>query len=392
MDPNTLRLRLDRVEVRSAGASVATVQMPLSDLGVASGDNILSNAVNGQLNSRLTSEINKYVAFQLSFGHSRTFGKKLLVEFLLNPNDPEQMANLVKFMNGDYSILKRLIDMGLRFNQFSEKDEADSGAGKISGVATQAGGALGSSANFSGSDIYDGHSNSVHVQVPVLHTQDISWSSAYNRYQSTAKDGETIHVQQRTRVSNGSSLNIPFVGTVSKYNSQKNAYVINKESTDGKATRPVFLYQQYEGFVKEDDGTARDMIRQANGVLKYVGTAGNGTSAANTLQENDLFPPLPLEQAPTAGSEGAPPIRPSKIYKDAVMSFKLMINDNGVQNIIFAPAQAIMKAYMNVMREANASIVDRIIDLFTIDKKGGVAYDAGAVEKRLGMGPGYMTP
>ncbi len=385
MDPNTLRLRLrlDRVEVRSVGASINTVQIPMSDLGLISGTNMIAAAANKAVNNAIFDQINKAISFQLSFGHSQTFGKKLLVEFLLNPNDPEQMANLVKFMNGDFGILKRFIDMGLHFNHFSESDEASSGVGEISGVAAETGNALGADSSFAGSDIYHGHSNNLHIVVPIIHSHDTTWASSYNRYQSLDRDGETIHVQQKTRVSNGNSINLPFVGTVIKYNSQKNVYVINKESTSGTATRPAFLYQQYEGFVKEGDGTARYMIEKANGVLKYVGVHGNGTDAGNVLPSTEIFPPLPEETVSYQGNEATS--QPTKTYKDAVMSFKLMINDGGVQEIIMAPVEAIMKAYMNAMRETEAAIINKIMDLFTFDKKGAVTYDQRAVETRLGV-------
>lgn len=386
MDQDTLRLRLrlDRVEVRSVGASVNTVQIPMSDLGLISGANMLASAANKAVNNAVFDQINKAIAFQLSFGRSSTFGKKLLVEFLLNPNDPDQMEKLSRFLNGDFGILKRFIEMGLHFNNFSEDDQASGGLEEISGAAGQTGGALGADASFAGSDIYHGSSNNLHLTVPVLHSHDTSWSSSYNRYQSLDRDGATVHVQQKTRVSNGNSLNLPFAGTVTKYNSQKNVYVINKEGTDGKVTRPAFLYQQYEGFVKEGDATARGMIEKANGVLKYVGANGDGTSVGNTLPAASVFPPLPEQEQP-AGEETQPAGRPSKTYNNAVMCFKLMINDRGVQDIIFAPAEAIMKAYMNMMRERQAEIIDSVMDLFTTDKQGKVRFDSSAAAERLGV-------
>ena len=47
-----------------------------------------------------------------------------------------------------------------------------------------------------------------------------------------------------------------------------------------------------------------------------------------------------------------------------------------------------MGAYMNMMRELHADIIDKVMNLFTFDKKGRVDYDAGAVSKALGVSPG----
>ena len=384
MDDNNLRLRLriDRVEARSVGFSASSVEIPMADIGLINAENILADLVN----DAWAKEINKYVALKLSYGHSRFSGKKLLLEFVLNPNDPEQMAALEKFLTGDFGVVKRFIELGLRFNNFSEDDESAGGLAEIEGVAAQAGQAVEAESTYAGSNIYHGHSDNLNIQIPVLHTHNNSWSSSCNRYQSLDKEGETLHMQQQTRVNNSSSLNIPFIGTVMKYESQKNVYVVNKEETSGRTTRPVLMYQQFEGFVKQGDGTARYMLEKANSVLRYVGMNGDGTDESNVLPSAAIFPPLPEEES-TDADGNVLTNRPSKCYKSAVMSFKLLINDRGVQEIIFAPAQAIVKAYMNMMRAADALIIDKIMDLFTINKKGEVAYDRHAVSKRLGVDP-----
>ncbi|MDO8804957.1 MAG: hypothetical protein Q7R35_11025 [Elusimicrobiota bacterium] len=377
MDDNNLRLRLriDRVEVRSVGVSASTLEIPMADIGLWNAENALANLIN----KTWAKEINKYIALKLSFGHSRFTGKKLLLEFVLNPNNPEQMAGLEKFLIGDFGIVKRFIEMGLRFNNFSEDDESLSGLGEIEGVASQAGQAVDSESSYAGSNIYHGQSNGLHLQLPIAHTRDNSWSSSYNRYQSLDREGQALHVQQHSRVTSGSSMNIPFVGTTMKYDSQRNIYVVNKEDIAGAVTRPVLMYQQYEGFVKQGDGTARYMLEKANSVLRYVGMNGDGTDAGNVLPSAEIFPPLPFD--PDAEPD-AP--QPAKFYKSAVMGFKLLISDRGVEDIIFAPAQAIMKAYMNVMREVESVIIEKVMDLFTINKEGKVVYDSKEVSKRFG--------
>ncbi|MCX5791983.1 MAG: hypothetical protein NTY45_07175 [Elusimicrobia bacterium] len=360
-----LRVRLDRITVQSLGASASSVQIPMSDLGLWDADNILANFVN----KTWANAINRYIATQLSLGYSRNFGKKLLVEFVLNPKNPGQMEILEKFFLGDFSILKRFVDLGLHFNNFAENDETANGLGDITDAANQASQGVGSKPGFAGSDIYHGHSTNLHMQVPLLHAQDVSWSTSYNRYQSLEKQGETLHVQQRTRYSDGRSVNLPVLGSERKYNSQKTVYVVNKESADGKATRPAMMYQQNEGFVRHSDDTARDMLEKANGVLRYVGMNGNGTNESEVLPSAEIFP----------GTGGT-----FKYYKTGVMNFKLLISEQGVQDIIMAPAQAIMKAYINMMREFVPGIIDKVTDLFYVNKDGKVGYDSREAAKRVG--------
>jgi len=204
------------------------------------------------------------------------------------------------------------------------------------------------------------------VQVPVLGNRSVASGSSYHRYQSLGNNGEVIHAYQKSRTMNSSGLNIPFKGTMLKHNSQKDVYVLTKEGKDGAVSRPVLLYQQYEGTVGRGTGSVERMAENANGVLRYVGMNGNGTSNANQLPTEEL-------------------LTSSKRYTAVVMSFKLLVNEGGVQDIIFAPARAVMNAYMNVMRELYADIIDKVKGLLTFDKKGRVTYDRSAAMRALNM-------
>jgi len=378
-DQLRLRLRLDRLQVKSVGVAASTVEIPLTAMGLEGlGKTTADLVVQGvpkaarkyitaeMFDKLLLKEINKYLSVQLSFGHSRFSGKKLLLEFILNPNNPEQMENLEKFLRGDFGIINRFIELGLKLNNFAEEDDALAGMGGLEEVSEQAGSALDADSQFAGTDIYHGRSNNFGLRVPVVGTNRVDWGSSYHRYQSMGKEGQTIHAYQKTRTYTGSAIDIPFSGTMLKHNSQKDVYVLNKENADGTVSRPVFLYQQYEGYVGRGTTAAETMLEKANGVLRYVGVNGDGVDNSNQLPVSEL-------------------VASSGRYTATLMSFKLLINEAGVQDIIFAPAQAIMKAYMNMMRELHADIIDRVMNLFTFDKKGRVDYDLRAVEKALGV-------
>ncbi|MBI4802978.1 MAG: hypothetical protein HY796_10690 [Elusimicrobia bacterium] len=384
MDENNLRLRLrlDYVKVKSVGVSANTVEVPVGDIGLISGENLIATTVNREL----AKEINKMIAFKLAYSHAMTSGQKLLLEFYLDPNNAEQVDRLAEFLQGDFNTIRKFIAMGLKFNTFSEEASGQAGVGEIEELADQAGSELNATSTFAGSDHYNGNSNNFNINIPVIHNHQNSWASSYHRYQSLNNDGATIHVRQRTRVSNGDTINIPLIGTVVKYNSQQHIYAVNKEAAGGEVSRPVLLYQKYEGFLRQGDSTARGMIDDANNVLKYAGRQGNGVDMSNTLPSAAIFPPLPPQEYTNQNNDYMQS-DPVKTYKAAVMSFKLVFAQTAVQDIIFAPAQLIMKSFMNVMRETEAAIIDKVMDLFTINEKGKVDYDYKAVIKRLDVSP-----
>lgn len=381
MDAKTLRVRfrVDHVTVRSAGAQANTIEIPAGDLGVMQGEDLISKTVN----RTLAGQINKFIAFKLGYSYVRVNGQKLLLEFYVDPNNQEQVEKLAEFVKGNFGTIGNFIKMGLRFDQFSEDSDAQSGVGEIEEMAVHVSSQLGATNTFAGTDHYDSHGHNFNITIPVIHSQQSSWTSAYHRYQSLGNEGGTIHVQQKTKISKGDSLNIPFAGTMIKYNSQKDLYVVNKENKNGAVSRPVLLYQKYEGFVRQGDPTARLMIDNANNVLKYAGRQGNGVDNSNKLPSAEIFPPLPAVEHNSNDDNNQND--PTKTYRSAVMSFKLVFAEQAVQDIIFAPAQVILKSFMNVMRETEGAIIDRVMDLFTINKKGEVDYDYKQMQKRLGV-------
>lgn len=372
-DKLRLRLRLDRVTAFTAGASVKSADIPMEQLSYWQADNILA----GFVNKTVASEINKFISTQLSYGYSKNFGKKLLLEFTLDPRDEAQMKALEEFLRGDLGIIKRFVELGLEFNDFSASDDSASGLGELSAVSEHTLESVGGKPTFSGSDLYNGSAHNFHFQVPVVNAHDVSWSASYHRYQSVEKKGETLHVQQRTRRSDSKTLSVPFMGANVKHNSERTFYVVNREGLDGRASAPALMYQQNEGIVKHTDGSARDMVGQANGVLKYVGMRGEGVNEAETLPVKELFP----------DSGGA-----FKTYKTVAMNFSVLISERGLQQILTAPAEVVMKAYLSVMREYAPKIVDKVRDLFRVDGKGDVSYDAREVSIRLGGMPTYEDP
>ena len=373
-----LRLRIDHVTVKSVGVSANTFEIPAGDIGLLKGEDILSKAVDRSLASQIT----KRIAFKLAYSHVRTTGQKLLLEFNINPNDAGQVEQVVQFLQGDFDSIRKFISMGLKFDSFAEEADGRTGVGEIEGLADQTGSIITATATFAGSDHYNGHTDNFNINIPIIHNHQKSWATVYHRYQALNNNGATVHVQQETRVSNGETLNIPLVGTQIKHNSEKNMYVINKESADGKVTNPALLYQQYEGLIGEGDYRARGLVDNANNVLKYAGMKGDGTTSENMIPSSVLFPPLPPVEH--NNYDGGNQSDPSKTYKAVVMSFKLVFSDKAVQDIILAAPQMIMKAYMNVMRETESELVNKVMDLFSVSDKGEVKYDYSAMQKRLG--------
>lgn len=374
-DKLRLRLRLDRVTVRSAGMSVALAELPLDVFGLQRAGEAAAAALGkaapkaargkldaGTFDKLLREQINDFLSLKLSLTRSRFSGKQLLLEYILNPGDRAQMESLERFLDGDLGPLSRILKPGAGLRDFSEDDDALYGLDALEEAAEQNGAALGAEENFAGTDIYSGRTAGQKVHIPVVGGHSSVRSNSYHRYQSVAKAGETIHVHQRSLARSDTRLELPVLGALTKHNSQRDVIVLNKESAGGGASGPVLLFQLHEGLIGRGAGAAGRMLERAADLMRYVG-AGGGDNGAQ----------LPVDDI----------VGGARSYRSAVMSFKLLISERGVMDILAAPPRAVMQAYLRVMREVYGGAAEIASRFFMVNRGGLVVYDRQALARAL---------
>ncbi|MBI4350982.1 MAG: hypothetical protein HY550_06050 [Elusimicrobia bacterium] len=373
-----LRIRLDRIVVKSAGASVGT-SFDAGMIGLPEAENFLMK----ELDRTLVKEFNKYIALRLGLSASRAKGQKILLEFIIDTKKPEQVAKLVDFLKGDLSIIKRLIEMGVRFNDFSSLDDTAAGQQALDSVSQVAAEGLGLNSTFAGSNHFNSTSHAMNIVLPIVLHRESSSGQRYDRYQVSGGD-QVLHVHNASRNTSVSNINVPFLGKVFKHNTNQNFYVVNYEDKEGKVSDASVVYQRYEGYIKHDERDAREMVRNMNEILKYAGAQGDGTNNGFTIDVDALFPRLTAEEEHPSGTDAnGDPMVMAKRYKSALMSFSLVFTKEAVRDIVIAPAMAIMKAVLNVMEGIDREIVSKVQHLFNIDAGGKVKYDWKAARKLL---------
>lgn len=386
-DKLRVRIRLDRIDVKSAGVSAAT-SFDAGLLGLPEAEDYFVAALGKEINRNLVREFNKYIALRFGLSTSRAKGKKLLLEFVVDPRNPDQVAKLTDFLKGDLGIIRKLIEMGIRFNDFSSADDNAAGAQALQAVDDVAQQGLGLNSTFAGANHFSATSHAMNIVLPVVMDRESSNTQRYDRYQ-TSQNGEVLHVNTASRNESVSNINVPFVGKVFKHNTNQNFYVVNYESDRNEVSDAAMVYQRYEGYIKHDERDARGMVEEMNEILKYAGTQGNGTNGQFVIDANAMFPRLTAEEqnpgcsGPGSGDGDSDKVPCTKSYKSAIMAFSLVFTKEAVRDIVGAPAATIMKAVCNVMEGIDREIISKVYDLFQIDAEGKVKYDWRAASKRL---------
>ena len=377
-DKLRFRIRLDRINVKSAGASAGT-SFDAGMIGLPAAENFLVK----EIDKNLVKEFNKYIAFRFGLSTSRAQGKKILLEFIIDPRDPEQVARLVDFLKGDLGIIKKLIQMGIQFNDYSSSDDNAAGAQALQNVDNVAQQGLGLNSTFAGANHFNSTSHAMNIVLPVVLDRETSTTQRYDRYQAAGAD-QVLHVNTVAKNESVSNINVPFIGKIFKHNTSQNFYVVNYEDKAGAVSDAAVVYQRYEGYIKHDERDARGMVKDMNEILKYAGTHGDGTNGDFVVDVDALFPRLTAEeQNPSCTGADNDPVPCTKSYKSAIMSFSLVFTQKAVRDIVNAQSSLIMKAVLNVMEGLDREIVSKIYDLFRIDAEGKVKYDWKTASKRL---------
>ena len=381
-DKLRVRIRLDRITVKSAGVSAGT-SFDAGMIGLPEAESYFIEALGKEINKSLVKEFNKYIALRFGLSTSRAKGKKILLEFIVDPKNPEQVAKLVDFLKGDLGIIRKLIQMGIRFNDFSDIDNTAEGQQALQAVDDVAAQGLGLNSTFAGANHFNSTSHGMNIVLPVVLQRESSSGQRYDRYQTAGAD-QVLHVHNASKNESVSNINVPFLGKVFKHNTNQNFYAVNYEDKDGKVSDAAVVYQRYEGYIKHDGRDTRGMVQNMNEILKYAGVKGEGVNNDFVIDVDALFPQIAAEEANPSGTDAdGNPSYDGKRYKSGLLSFSLVMTKEAVSDILVAPSVTIMKAVLNVMEGLDREIVSKVQHLFKIGNDGKMDYDWKAARKIL---------
>ena len=366
-----LRVRIGSAKLKKVSAGVSSIEIPVEDLSVWKAENFIARFINREV----ARHINNALAARFSFTKGKFHGKKLTLEFICDPENSQQMELLSRFIKGEFGIIRDFISLKMDLDTFSADQEVVYVDANLQNVGSQHNSELNAALNYAGINHSDGSFSDSVFQLPVIYRRETEKKHERNSYQSTDSGGR-LNVYKDKESVKAKKINMPVGGAVISHSSEKTSYVVNRENSNGTVSRPVFLYQRYDGGARTSANNPENAIEEVNDILKYAGTRGKGVNEENTLSPDEILP----EYIVNADGDA---VAASKIYRSVVTEFRLMINEDGFQEIIFAPAAAIMKAYFNVIGKAYKHIFRKAGDLFQVDENGRVYYDEMQARRRF---------
>jgi len=366
-----LRVRIGSVKLRKVSAGVSSMDIPVETLSLWNAENFLARIIN----RNVARHINNALAARFSFTKGKYSGRKLVLEFICDPENEQQMKLLSRFIKGEFGIIRDFISLKMDLDTVSADQEIVYIDANLQNVGSHHNSELNASLNYSGINHSDGVFSDSVFQLPLIYRRETEKKREHNTYQS-ADSASRLNVYKDRESVKAKKINLPAGGSIVSHNSEKTSYVVQKEDGSGVSSKPVFLYQQYEGGARTAGYSHESAIDEVNDILKYAGVQGNGVNMENTVSADEILPEYIINADGDA-------VAASRIYRSVVTEFRMMITEDGIQEIIFSPASAIMKAYFNIIGKAYRHVFQKAGDLFQVDENGRVYYDEMQARRRF---------
>ncbi|MBI3629413.1 MAG: hypothetical protein HY217_07545, partial [Candidatus Rokubacteria bacterium] len=308
----------------------------------------------------------------------------LLVEFLLDPRDQNQMEALRTLMRGDLNALKVLEELALRALAGNHDAATDAGA-----IVDRHAGGLGRDAAFVGADDYERNSQRFAFKIPIFVDHESISGRERDHILILDQTGGQYQINKADKAKGTGTFDIPFLGEMSKHNTQRTAQVMTYRDAAGNVTEPEAVFVMQEGFLREGAGRARSMAEEADDIASLLGAKGNGRNPKSSLPVEALFPKDSLMEDVGAHNSQGNDAPQEKGYHRGVSAFTLVFGRKAVAAIAAAPVDVIVKAFANALGYAGRELFARILPSAAMDVSGRLRYDESAALKAMGYSGWY---
>lgn len=359
-----MRLRLDQATIRDLQGNIVA-DVASSILGTPDVENILMKF----LMREASKQLNKYLALTLSGSRNTRKGVNTVLEFILDPENPDQMDKLSRALSGELGVLEELERLAkLARDRATKANDSKVDLMEVSGRMETA---IGKDTTFAGLDDYERKRRGMVFKIPLIF--DIGGSSAEDKDRIVLLDeeGGEYDISRADKRRERGLFDIPLIGQVKKTHRERSARVFTYRDKDGAVSDPMAIYVEQSGFLRRGDGTAFELARRSDEMLQLLGTKGRGRNLKAAL-------PMALV-APDPNAD-------KKTWKRGLSTLTVGFSPKAVTDIIASTAETVLRAVANVHESSLAmTMVEWALSHGTWNKEGELEYDSFRLAEALGL-------
>lgn len=383
-DKVRFRLRIDKADVRSKGGDVV-YSIPGVALGLPETDTIVLEQLAKLIDRQIARTISRYMTARLGLSSGKRMGRMLMIEYVLDPRDEAEMAALRELMRGDLNALTMLRDLVSRAGRALVDQDKDPVREEIAELVGRHSGGLERQPTFVGADDYERTGRRFALKLPILFDYENASGRERDEILILDENGGGHRIVKADKRKEAGFFDVPFLGEMVMDNTQKTAQVISAVGADDSVSEPAAVFLVQEGFLRQSAGTARDMAEQADDIASLIGVRGQGRNARTSLPVEALFPKASLTRPEPPRRAHDHDMGPSeKTYHRGISAFTLTFSREAVADIVSAPADVILKSYVNALGYAEREMLERVMPLMRLGEDGDLEYSRRDALKALG--------
>ena len=349
-DQVRFRLRIDHARIKTAqGQIIETV--PALQLFNPQG------LIKTEINNLAVSELQQYLTADLSILAQKTQGQQMLVEFILDPNNRQQMENLARVMHGD---IHELILMAKRVTTLHSTQAA--AMDDYGGLVKRQEDGLDSSYNYDSSDLYKNKQKAFGLILPFLANWSDSWTRSLDHIVRYGPQGGQFILYSADRAKNAGYFNIPIKGEMIKRNVDSSVQAFVYKPKTGAETEPEAVYIQQEGFLHRSASSVRGTLREVNDLMETAGAKGDGVPDPSLA--------VPYDKALSQLGKDAP-----SEYHTGTLTFALVFSPKALAGILSADAAAVVKSYVATLDGVKKQAMEWLLEHGTIGADGRISFN-----------------
>lgn len=369
-DKMRFRFRVSHARVHNAAGGIAAVYPAIHV--IAAPANILMKF----LDSELTRQISHYLVENIGVGWSSTDGQQLMMEFVLDPKNPEDMEELAHVLKGDFVELLKMAQRMVNLQASAARAQKD-----FKDVEAKQEKEFKRKANFPGLDIYHSTSKSLHLMLPFLFDHTRGSTMADDRIVRLDEQGGEVHIYRSDKSRNTGVIDLPVAGQYVKHNVAMSAQAFTFKDKEGQTSEPQAVYIQQEGFLRNSADDVRAMADDVNSIMAMTGAKGGDANKRLALPLDRMLPPEPPVIVKQAKGQEA---KLSPTYHDGGIAFTFVFSQKAIAAIVNAANELIVRCYANTLVDkADRAALNWILDNGTMQERGKLTIDGQALKDKF---------
>ncbi|MBI4061233.1 MAG: hypothetical protein HY403_07365 [Elusimicrobia bacterium] len=351
---------IDYVDVRSASLGVVAT-IPAVEFG-ATGGNVLMKFIDREIAHKLS----RYTAAYLSMSAVKSNGRRLVLEFVIDPRDPEKAEALAEALSGNF---KTLVELAKRMATTSTTPEETREA--YLGLEEDNALNLGAPSYASTSE-YRGRSKAIALNVPFFVNRTVAESFGSDKVVGRVGEGGEFQFHNAAHTSNAEYFNVPYMGPISKDYEGRNLEVVPYTPPGKPAEAPFGGYLYNKGFLRLTDSAVREGIEGMNAVLRLAGAARRG-GPDRTMEIPVPPPPAPLPEGVQEPSN-----------QKGWISMTLVINERAIAAAVSATKDELLKAFAAGTPRADRAMAEWLVKNGRLEGER-LVYDQARAARELSL-------